>query len=793
MFLQLLKVAIRKNIKDRTSLWFQLLGMTLGLTAVFLIFLIVANDLAVNKHIAHLDQKYRVIVHDSTHHWDMGLCPFPFASALERESPLVDVSTRVFDLRTATAGKDALHQVAIRSAVCADSTFFRMFSVPILAGDLSEKGVWLNEAVALKIFGTSEVLNKLVHVTVQGEELIFPVVGIYKDITANASLAPEMILPMDRVFDLFHLYYSNSDSTMVGSDLKQDWNKLSFQTYISVHDNVNVAELDATMLQISEENMAGESRFRFFAQPMEEMYLNSGEIQSNGFKPGNKQMLKILLAVAGFITLVILINYLIQNTSTWVVRTQEIGIRKVMGAQFYHLFLQVLTESLLTFLLISFLALIAVEQLRTPLSTLLEMPITMTSQVWERLFPGIFGVFIVMVLVPVFYVVVYLNRLPVQSIFMQQVKMRGFSSGFRNMLLTLQYVVFIILFIGSVVIYYQLQFAKSKEMGYDTDRLLMFALEEEVLYKHLETIKQELNRSSAITNTGGAMWLPPTSNTLSISVRHPEDAEKKLNMEGLFVGGDLPNTLGLRTLSGYSLERFKETPNGIIINERALKFLDMEDVEGEHLFVGPIVAVVEDFHVHSVRREIKPMILVNMPHMSRQLVVRYEPSQKEEALQAINNAIVSVNPQSNVKAVEIEDKFAQLHKEDYLLARSITAFALVAMIIGCMGLLAITRFMLQRQQKELAIRKVNGATVGELLSFLAKGYGLVMGISFVIGFPLSYFLVQWWLSRFAYAIAFPWWVLGVAAVAVVTITAITLMHITLRTARLNPAYVLRNE
>jgi len=397
------------------------------------------------------------------------------------------------------------------------------------------------------------------------------------------------------------------------------------------------------------------------------------------------------------------------------------------------------------------------------------------------------------VMVPVFYVVIYLNRLPVQSIFMQKVKMKGFSSGFRNMLLGVQYVVFIILFIGSVVISYQMHFAKNKDMGYNTEQLLMFALEDDGLQRHLKTIKQELKKSSAIADVGGAMWLPPTSSTLSISASHPEDAEKKLNLEGLFVGGDLPNTLGLRPLPGYSFERFKETPNGIIINESALTFLDMEEPEGEHLFVGPIVAVVEDFHVHSVHRKIKPMILVNMPHMSRQVVVRHKPNQKEKALKAIDEAIASVSPQSKINAVAIEDKFTQLHKQDYLLARSITVFALVAMIIGCMGLLAITRFMLQRQQKELAIRKVNGATVGQLLTFVAKGYGRVIVSSCLISFPLSYWLVEWWLSRFAYAIVFPWWVLGLAVVAVVTITTLTLLHITLRTARLNPTYVLRSE
>jgi len=793
MLRQVLKIGLRKNIKDRMNLWFQLFGMTLGLTAVFLIMLIVANDMAVNKHITNLDQKYRVLVHDSTHHWDMGLCPFPFASTLETESPMVEESTRIFNLKTLSAGKDALHQITVTSAFCADSTFFRMFSVPLLAGDLSEKGVWLNETMARKIFGTLAALNKLVHISVQGQELSYPVVGIYEDIPANASLAPEMILPIEKAFDLFHLYYSSSDTAVSGRSLEHDWNMLSFQTYITLQHDAGAAELDSAMLHISKDKMAGESRFRFFAQPVEGMYLNSGDIQSNGFKQGNKQMLNILLAVAGFISLVILINYLIQNTSTWVVRTREIGVRKVLGAQFYHLFLQVLVESLMTFLLISLLALIAVEQLRIPLSTLLETNLTMSGEVWKRLLPGILGIFAIMVMVPVLYVVVYLNRLPVQSIFMQKVKMGGFSSGFRNVLLSVQYVVFIILFIGSIAIYYQLQFAINKDMGYDTDRLLMFALDDDGLHKHVETIEQELKRSSAITGVGGAMWLPPTSSTLSISASHPEDADKKLNLEGLFVDGDLPKTLGLRSLSGYSLDRFKETPNAVIINECALRFLDMQDVEGEHLFVGPIVAVVEDFHVHSVHREIKPMILVNMPNMSRQVVVRYKPHHKEDALQAIDKAIAAINPDSKVKAEEIMEKFAQLHKQDYLLARSITAFALVAMIIGCMGLLAITRLMLQRQQKELAIRKVNGATVAQLLAFVAKGYGLVMGISFVIGSPLSYFLVQWWLNRFAYAIDFPWWVLGLAATAVVMITVLTLMHITLRTARLNPAYVLRNE
>ncbi|MGM0551051.1 MAG: ABC transporter permease [Bacteroidota bacterium] len=793
MLRQLLKVALRRNVKDRMGLWFQLLGMTIGLTAVFLILLIVANDLAVDKHIKKLDQKYRVIVYDSTHHWNMGQSPYPLASTLVEESPLVKEATRVFDLGKISAGQSIHTRVDVSSAFCADSSFFELFSVPLITGDLSKKGVWIAQSLADKIFGSTPVADQMVHLSAQGVELSLPVVGVYEDITENASLSPEIIVPMERAFDLFHVYFSNSDPAFKERNHREDWNLLAFQTYILLHENVREADLASTLTQISTRHMAGESRFRFFTQPLEAMYLNSDAIQSNGFEAGNKQMMKILLVVCFFITLVILVNYLIQNTASWVVRTREIGMRKVLGAQFSHLFVQVLVESLVTFVIIFLLALIAVEQLRPVLGSVLNSSLTMNHQVWYWLFPGVMGVFAIMVMVPVFYVVIFLNRLPVQSIFMQQIKMKGFSGGFRTILLGVQYVVFILLLIGSIVIYMQLRWAKTKDMGYASKQLLMFALEDEGLRQHREIIKKELEQVGAIDHVSTAMWLPPTSNTLSVSAQHPENSEQKIQLEGLFVDGDFPMAMGLRPLPGYSLERFAGMSNGVIINESALKLLDMEDPTGEHLFMGPIVAVVEDFHVHTVHREIKPMVLVKMPDMSRQVVVHFQQERKAEAKQAIHAVIESIGPSSTVQVREVQEMLTQLHEEDYRLARSITAFAIVAMLIGCMGLLAITRFMLQRQQKELAIRKVHGATVGQLLSLVAKGYGAVIAGACMVGFPLSYVLVQWWLSRFAYAISFPWWLFGLAGVVIVVITSATLLHITLRTARLNPAFVLRNE
>lgn len=793
MIKQILKIAVRKHIKDRMGLWFQLLGLTLGLAAVFLILLVVANNIAVDKHITHLGKKYRVLVHDSTHHWDMGQCPFPLAPQLVSQSPAVANATRIFNLSEIIAGKDSRQKIDVSSAFCADSSFFSMFTVRVLSGKPSETGIMVSESVRQKIFGKESALNEYVQLSIQGKVLELPVAGVYKDITPNASVIPEIVLPIEVAFDLFHLYFSSSDPNFADADHRNDWGLLGFSTFIELNDHEEAITLPRFFSQVTKEHVSAENKYRFYVQPLKEVYLNSDDIKSNNFRKGNMRMLYILLAVCGFVSLIIMVNYLIQNTAFWVIRSREIGMRKVLGARFSHLFTQVVVESLLVFVVVSLMALIAVEQFRALLENLAGMGLTMNAQVWHWFLPGLIIVFAFMVFVPVSYVVFYLNRLPVTSIFMQKIKMNGFSSVFRNMLLGIQYVVFIILFIASVGIFCQIKYTNSIDLGYNDENLLMFTLQDKQLHAHFESLKQELKQQEVIIGVSGAMWLPPTDNTLSLSTNHPQNKEMSLNFEGLFVDEDFPGVMEMRALPGYSLDKFKEVGNGIIINESAMDLLDMGNPEGESLFMGPIVAVVEDFHVHSLRDEIKPLLLVKMPQMTKQVLVRYQPHRRSEAVEVITQVVERLTSAAKLEIEDVNERLAILHKQDYMLARSITGFALVALLIGCMGLLAITRFMLQRQQKSLAIRKVNGASVKQILGLIAGGFSRIIVGACIVGFPLAYLLVQWWFSRFAYAVGLAWWSYVLALLVVLIVTAATLWHVALRTARMNPALVLRNE
>jgi putative ABC transport system permease protein len=792
MFTNYIKTALRNFYRNKSITIIKIIGLALGLAAIFFILIYIIQETSYNKFLKNNKLIYRIISENHIHGWNTRNITYQMRDELKNNYPEVAKATRIFNFYQ-TKIKHNQEIYPADNYICTDGDFFDIFQPQMLYEDISNfdndyNQVVISKSMALKYFGKTDVINKVLTVISFDKEFNLVIKAVFEDFPVNSTIRPDYISPIELGMQQVNkMMVSSGNEKPDISYFKTNWDIELLETYILLKNKSDYDQFDHIFKDIIKRKYDDPTERDFYLQNVTDVYLHSEQIISEE-KKGDLSSIYIFSVVAFFVLIIASINYVILSTSQAISRTKEIGIRKITGANKKDLFKMIITESVIISLVAFILSFIIIEQARPIINQLLDQQIYVRVN-WKFI-SGTLFILLLITIVPGLYLMYYINRITPIKILNKQKIYTNQKLSLRKVLITLQFVIFLCLIVGSIGIIKQVKFAMNSDLGYSTDHKLVIPVAELVQMDKYQTVKQELLKVKGIKNISGAMWLPPSNSKMSVNYKDPKNPDESFNIEALFVDPDFIETLNLKMIEGNRFSFYGENaPGKVIINQQAKRYFKI----GEEIWGNEIVGVVNDFKFHSFHEKEGPMFLVVGEHMVRSMVIDYDKTAEKSIVEKVKIKLSELYPDMQFNYSFLSDNFNDLYQNEERQAFLISIFSFLAIFIASIGLLGLTIFTTKRQTKNIAIRKVNGATVTSIIKLLISDYFKLIVIALIIATPISYYLLHEWLQNFAYKTSINWWIFALAGVIALTITILTISWYCIKAAHKNPVDSLRYE
>lgn len=784
------KVAIRNLLRQKGFSFINIFGLALGISCTALIGMWVNHELSYDRFHNDYDRIYRITATLPELKVHAAVSSAPIAIAIKNEIPEVEDAVRI------TSPHRALMQVAdIRfeeqGAIFADSNFFRMFTFPFLKGDseralINPEGIVITEEMAMKYFGTTDVLERTIR---KNNNEDFTVTGVIANVPDNSHLQFDFVQPMRFL-------------ARTNNDLKNNvWDNFNYFTYLKLNDKAQqsgsaIADLEQKMQAIYRKNEPV-LKVGFVLQPLDKVHLNSNFLADLAGH-GNAQNVYIFTVVAVFILVVACLNFMNLATARAARRAKEVGLRKVVGAVRPHLIAQFLAESLLVALLSLVLALLIIYLALPHFNTLGGKDLTLDFTN-VRMIAGLLGITIITGLLAGSYPALYLSGFVPATVLKGNFTGGGSGSLFRNTMVVIQFAVSISLIVGTTIVYRQLKYIQQLNLGYDKENLLYVPMTGELWSKY-DALRANLGNNRLTSKYSFISELPTTSSGATISV---EWKGKDPNTQPLFynlaIDENFEEVFKATILEGHGYgENAAADSVNMIVNEMALKTMDMTigSAVGTKITVWgrerTIIGVVKDFNFKPVQETIGPMFL-NRNTWGGYAVVRTLPGETENTIEALGQICKEINPAYPFNYSFLDQAIENLYKAEQRMGNLFNVFAVLAIVISCLGLYGLSAYLAERRTRELGIRKVLGASGFQLVYLLSATFTRPILIATAIAVPLAWYGMSQWLSGFAYHVNIDWTIFLVAFFSALLIAWLTVSFESIKAARTNPVKSLRSE
>ena len=801
------KVALRNLWKSKGFSAINIIGLAAGLGVCLLIVLYVIDELSYDKYNTKAERIYRLDadIYFNNTGFVAAVSPKPLARTLKTDYPQVEQMVRMTSRNDVMVKKDG-NFIQDHQLVYADSTFFQVFTVPMIAGDpmtaLNEpNSIVINETAAKRYFNSTDVIGKTLELE---NKAICKVTGVIRDMPEQSHFHFSFIRPLRN-------NYNGEDN---------DWLSNNDISYILVKPGVTrefmQSRVDATvdnylskqlqeLLHASTADMKKQGNyFKYHLMPLLDIHLHSNksyEFEANG----NINFVTIFSFIAILILLIACVNFMNLSTARSANRAKEVGIRKVAGSTKGHLILQFLLESVL----LSFFSLLLALGI-----ALLLLPLFNTLA-GKELHAGMLfsGRFLLMLVVLVFlvgclagsYPAFYLSSFQPIQVLKGKIASGFKSSWLRSSLVVFQFTISIALIIGTLVIYNQLKFIRSRELGFNREQVLVIHGAYEA-GDAIKSFREDLLNLSGVVDATLSGDLPASGKGYSQNgwFRDPSMDLKKITvMTTMYVDEHYIPTLGMKMAKGRNFSKdFLSDSTAIILNESAAELLGMKDPLNEKMYRPKdsmkavelhVVGVVKDFNFNSMHDKVGPMIM-EMSDNRGLMAVRLRPGtatpamvhQIEARWQKISNGLP-------FSYTFMDNDFDNLYHAEQQTGQLFITFAIFAILIACLGLFGLVTYAAEQRMKEIGVRKVLGARVTGIVALLSKDFTRLVLISALIAFPLAWWGMNQWLQSFAYRIGVSWWIFVVAGAAAMLIALLTVSVQTVRAALANPVKSLRSE
>ncbi len=808
-----LKIAWRNLKNHKVFSFINVFGLSAGLASCMLICLYVYGELNYDLHHENVEQLYQVgtVFVGEDGEQKVPSTPGALAKAVREEFPEVVGTTRLASLfvddKTLlkyTSGNESKIFYET-SGYLADSTFFDFFKYEFMEGKQANalsapKSIVLSEGIAKKIFGEAPALNKIIHVesNTNGDG-DYMVTGVFKE-----NKLPTHI---DARFFLSYAgggleEYINSQTSMAGNNL--------FFTYIRLKAGAKPQQLEAKFPAFVDKYMGKDLKAagfdkKQFLLAVKDIHLKSG-MDFNVTASGNMSYLYILISIALFILLIACINFMNLSTARSSTRSGEVGIRKVLGAERKGLIGQYLSESILMTGIAFLFAILFVRLLLPVFENVSEKSLSFTASQYGGLLTGFLLLSLLTGVLAGSYPALYLSSFNPIKVLKGRFENSFSAVLLRKGMVVFQFTIAVVLIVASVVIYNQMDFLRSTDLGFAKDQQIIIPLRSETAKGSYTSLKNALTGLKDVQSVGASAYYP--------GIFNPEDAN--FYREGQTMNDAkhtytnrvdltyLP-TLDIMPVAGRLFSEQFADSSSMVMNETAVRsmgFASAADAVGKKIYTEregqrfdyTVVGVVKDFHFQDLKTPISPFgFELNRGTNYNYLTAHVKASDMESVLASMTAAWQSLNPNEPFEYSFLDEDFHKNYKAEDRLATVVGYFTLMAVLISCLGLFGLAMFTAQRRVKEIGVRKVLGASVAGIVGLLSKDFLSLVILSLVIASPLAYFFMNKWLQDFAYRIDIQWTVFALAGVVAVGVAFLTVSFQSVKAALANPVKSLRSE
>ncbi|HVS96094.1 MAG TPA: FtsX-like permease family protein, partial [Puia sp.] len=738
--------------------------------------------------------------------FDAVVCPKPMGPTLKNEYPQVEEMVRIGGYRDVLV-KKGNNWIQDHHLAFADSTFFRVFTVPMIAGDpmtaLNEPhSIVIDESAARRYFNSTDVIGKSLELE---NHTLCKVTGVFKDFPRQSHFHLSFIQP---VRDAGH----GDDGEWLSNNwvsyllLKPGVTREAMQAHVDAVTDKYVGGQLLQYLHASFKDLAHQGNyFKYHLMPLTDIHLHSNksyEFEANG----NIAYVYVFSVIAVLILLIACVNFMNLSTARSAGRAKEVGIRKVAGSTRGHLITQFLTESVLLSLFSLVLALGVAAALVPLFNQLAGKELEAYMLFSARLLPVLLLLVVVVGCLAGSYPAFYLSSFQPIMVLKGRIAAGFRSSWLRSSLVVFQFIISIGLIISTIVIYRQLSYIRSRSIGFDRQQVVVIH-NAYTMGDPVQTFRKELVRLSGVSDATLSGDLPTTEAGFSQNGWFPDaslDAKRVIVLSTIWVDEHYIPTLGMQMAQGRNFDPadFPTDSSGIILNEAAIRLLQLKQPLGSMLYRPGdslrgsrpfhIIGVVKDFNYSSMRQTVGPMV-ISLGDNRGSMAIRLRSGDPSGLVREVEAKWQSMAQGAPFSYTFLDNDFDHLYHADQQTGRLIITFAVFAILIACLGLFGLVTYAAEQRTKEIGIRKVLGARVGGIVTLLSKDFTRLVIIASLIAFPLAWWAMNRWLQGFAYRTGISWWIFLVAGGLAVVIALVTVSFQTIRAAVANPVRSLRSE
>ncbi len=819
MLFQYLKIALRNARRRPGYTFIHFFGLAMGMAACLLLLRYIGFELSFDRFHANADNIYRVI-NERYQNGEMvqkGPITYPTVGpTILNDYPEVTNATRFFggggEWIKPIDGE--LHQV--EGVYYVDHAFLEVFDFPVLAAAndsllaRSRQAVitasFIEEWFGLKSSDYHRALGELIEV--DGDSLPFTITGVIADVPSNSHLDIEVLISYQTLIEAW------------GPDVDQSWTWSDFYHYLELAPGTDPKAFETKLADFSDRYFRGDevsgANEVFYLQPVLDAHLYSSDLEYDWARKANGNSIWALLLIAFFILLIAWINYANLTASRALERAQEVGVRKVVGASTRQLVGQFFVEALLANVLSLGLAVVLLGAVTPLIEQQLSVDLSTVSLV-EVLqdHPGLWITGLALtttgLLLSALYPSWVLSSQQMATVVKGYFGGQGRGKRLQQGLIVFQFTASIALIAGTILVYNQIQFMQQKELGLNIDQVMLIQSPDlsqwdNTFIGRMEVFKERLTGLPAVQAACTSSRVPGNGigRIFGLTVPAAED-DRNYTFGFIHVDHNYTNTYELDILAGRPFEPqdhsadFNEVQH-VLINETGVETLGFKDNESA---VGQVVdtygkewtiiGVVPDFHQLSLHSTIDPMILQPLYSTNNAISVRLAANQVEATMPQVQALYDEHFPGNGFSYTFLDEQFAQQYASDQQFAQMLILFTLLTILVACLGLIGLAAYAAQLRNREISIRKILGAGTTRLVLLLSSNFLKLIVIAVVIGLPLAWWGIRYWLQDYAYQVKLSWWTFPLAAIVGLGVAFITVSYHALRAAWVNPAEQLRGE
>ncbi len=777
-------LTFRNFKKFKNTFLINLIGLSSGIACAVLIFLWVDDERNMDKFHAKNDQLFQVMEHQkySGNIMTTWSTPGILSESMKADFPEVEyaatttwISDYILTYEDKDVSKEGFH---------VGQDYFNIFSYKLLAGNenqvLADKSsIVISEQVAKELFGGVEAaLGKTIELQHRDQ---FKVTGVFENISRHSSYQFDFVLS-------FEVYKDDNDWVL-------EWGNNGPRSYLLLAKGTNVLEFNEKIKDYIKEKEE-DSHVTLFLKAYAEQYLY-GKYEDGKNVGGRIEYVRLFSMIAFFILVIACINFMNLSTARASRRMKEIGVKKAIGARKEGLVLQFLTESMVMSFLSMFVALALVWFAMPVFNEITSKEMFLQFNLPFTLM--LFGVCLITGLLAGSYPALYLSGFGIIAVLKGNVKGAPGEVWIRKGLVVFQFWLSVILIVTVVVIYNQIDYVQSKNLGYDKENILVVPQEGRVA-DNLPTFLNELNKVPGVkmASSIGHTMVGQQNNTYSVDW-DGKDPEFRVLFENMQVNYNCMETLGMQLVDGRTFSKdYGADSSSVILNEAGLKVMGLEDPVGQQITLFgetkyTIIGIVKDFNFQSLHRDVKPVFMRVTEDNTWNVLARLEAGNIKETVARIETLHKEFNPGFPLDYNFLDESYQQQYAAEQRVSVLSRYFAAFAILISCLGLFGLAAFTAERRMKEIGVRKVLGASEWKIVTLLTADFTKMVVVSIVLALPVSYWFLGDWLTRFAYRIDLEIWFFAGAGLMALLVAWLTVGVQSIRAAHANPVDCLRDE